>query len=110
MVLHLVGADQDPILGIEATCFPVCATAAVDIMAVQVAPELLDVIAEEPDYGTCVDSFLAWYIPEVGSKVLPYCTEGDSRAGPRIACNQQLRSECLAQRGTAPFPQRTSSQ
>lgn len=39
---------------------------------------------------------------------MPHCTEEDNRAGPRIACNQPLHFECLAQRGTARCPLQTS--
>lgn len=55
LILHLIGTDQDPVLGIKATRFSVCATTAVNIMAMQVASELLDIIAEESDDGTYVD-------------------------------------------------------
>lgn len=54
LILHLIGTNQYPILRIKAARFPICAAAAVDVMAVQFAAELLDVIAEESDDGTCI--------------------------------------------------------
>lgn len=54
LILHLIGTNQYPILRIKATRLPICTTAAVDVMAVQFAAELLDVIAEESDDGTCI--------------------------------------------------------
>lgn len=57
LVLHFIGTDQDTILGIEPSRFPIRTTAAVDVMAVQVASELLNVIAEESNDGTCTSMF-----------------------------------------------------
>lgn len=53
LIFHLVGTDQDPVLGIEAACFPIGATSTVDIVIVKIASELSDVIAEKADDGTC---------------------------------------------------------
>lgn len=55
LILHFIGTDQNSVFRIEATRLPVRATTAIDIMAMQVAPELLDVIAEKSDDRTYWD-------------------------------------------------------
>jgi hypothetical protein len=52
LVLHLIGADQNPVLGIKAATLSVGATAAVDVVTVEVASKLPDVFTEEADDGT----------------------------------------------------------
>lgn len=51
LVFHLVGANQDSIFRVETAALAVCTTAAVDIMVVEVASQLLDVIAQVTDDG-----------------------------------------------------------
>lgn len=58
LVFHLVCADQNAILRIEAACFPVRAAAAVDVVAVEIAAQLADVVAEEADNGALRGSVL----------------------------------------------------
>lgn len=51
LVLHLVGAQQNTKFGIESASLSTRATTAVDVMAVEIASKLADVIAEESDDG-----------------------------------------------------------
>lgn len=55
LILHFVGAEENPEFRIESTCLSTRAATAVDIMAVKVASELANVITEEADDGTCTD-------------------------------------------------------
>lgn len=52
LIFHLVGTDQDPVLGVESTCFPIGASSTVDVVIVKIASKLSDVIAEKADDGT----------------------------------------------------------
>jgi hypothetical protein len=52
LILHLVGAEEDAILGIKATRFAIRTTTAVDIVTRQVASQLTDIIAQKADYRT----------------------------------------------------------
>lgn len=52
LIFHLVGAYQNSIFRVETTALAVCTAAAVDIMVVEVASQLLDVIAQVTDGGT----------------------------------------------------------
>lgn len=54
LILHLVGAEEDAILGIKATRFAIRTTTAVDIVTRQVASQLTDIIAQKADYRTCM--------------------------------------------------------
>jgi hypothetical protein len=53
LILHLIGADQDAVFRVETAALAVCAAPAVDIMVVEVASQLLDVIAQVTDDRAC---------------------------------------------------------
>lgn len=55
LILHLIGAEENPEFRIESTCLSTRAATAVDVMAVKIASKLADVIAEEADDGACRD-------------------------------------------------------
>lgn len=52
LILHLIGAEQNSVLGIKAATLSIGTTAAVDVVAVEIASKLPDVVAEEADDGT----------------------------------------------------------
>jgi len=55
LILHLIGAEENPKFRIESTCLSTRAATAVDVMAVKIASKLADVIAEEADDGAYTD-------------------------------------------------------
>lgn len=59
LILHLVGTDQDPILRVKTTGLSIRAAPAMDIISVEITPELSDTLAEESDDGTFSRTLLA---------------------------------------------------
>lgn len=54
LIPHLVCAYPDAEARVEAAGRPLRATLAVNVLGVEVRAKLVDVVAHEPDYRTCV--------------------------------------------------------
>lgn len=52
LVLHLIGTNKNSIFGIKATTLSIGTTAAIDVVTVEIAAKLPDVITEKADDGT----------------------------------------------------------
>ena len=55
LIFHLICTKKNSIFRVESTSLSTRAATAVDVMAVQIASKLADVIAEETDDGACKD-------------------------------------------------------
>lgn len=55
LIFHLIGAKKNSILRVEPTSLSTRATTTVDVMAVEIASKLADVIAEVTDDGACTN-------------------------------------------------------
>lgn len=55
LIFHLVGANQNSIFRVETTALAIRTATAVDIMTMEIASKLLDVIAQVADDGACTE-------------------------------------------------------
>lgn len=71
LVLHLIGAQQNPKFRVKSTCLSTRAATAVDVMAVKIASKLADVIAQESDDGACTEQDLVSPFKSSTTKITP---------------------------------------